>query len=663
LNEYNKELIASIAQGSYRPASSTLVFQPKASGILRPLTLLSFRDLVVYQAIVNVIADKMKPEQDQYANTKCFGAIYAGPGSDFFFASWKKGYRAFTDAITGSFGKGNVYVADFDIVSCYELIDHNLLCSCLEKRVKNRELLELLRQCLAGWTTDSIGGHLRHGLPQGPEASAFLAECVLFKFDSLNFRDIKYVRYVDDIKLLAKEPTPLRRALLRLDLTSKRLGLVPQAQKINLGKVDRIEDITKTVPSAALWEVEGGGNKPQQTLYRMFCKSLKKENGEDTIIDVTAFRYSILRLNARRDILKRIAPLLIRRPDCSYWLAEYLKKFPGSAEAADILLETLRRDPTYDDAAAHYIEAMDVCEPDRLYTSYRRIIHTASKRSIEKSIRLRLAVLTFQGRRHGPKDAVRLLNDEKNYIVKNITLHRLFGDDADTPFKLPDCIRLLESGVSSPDEDYARCCALRLIYHASEIGDIWEPPSSAHPAVKTLMVGLGLRKQGPKRPSVLEGFFSNVGFRGKVPWKKALGKDLADAEHRCLRLQQLRLGDPTAMLLMLDTFNEVLIQVFSQHHPALSSAYSAAAGKNAHPDFGNWLGNLETNKGIVNPISPANLKWFSSVHKARVKGDLAHAKSKKGKRTKSISFERAEKLFTRGYAAWRELLTIWETLL
>src|SRR5205823_4045236 len=106
--------------------------------------------------------------------SKSFGAILAGPGSKFFFGSWKKGYREFNRVITAAFNRGNVYVADFDLVSCYELIDHNLLRSCVANRVKSQELLTLLGSCLAGWTTNSVGRHLRHGLPQGPEASAFL---------------------------------------------------------------------------------------------------------------------------------------------------------------------------------------------------------------------------------------------------------------------------------------------------------------------------------------------------------------------------------------------------------------------------------------------------------------------------------------------------------
>src|SRR5262249_47276873 len=153
---------------------------------------------------------------------------------------------------------------------------------------------------------------------------------------------------------------PLRRGLLKLDLMSKELGLVPQAQKVNLGKVERVEEITKTIPSAILAEVEEDPSGSQRTVYKMLCRSLKREKGRLEIEDATKFKYALLRLNPRRDVLRRIAPLLVDRPDCSYVFAAYLKKFPACREAADILLETLRRDPTYDAAAAHYIEAMDV---------------------------------------------------------------------------------------------------------------------------------------------------------------------------------------------------------------------------------------------------------------------------------------------------------------
>ena len=95
--------------------------------ILRPLALLSLTDLIVYQAIINYIANKFESEQTKYAFCRSFGAIYAGKDSPFFYRSWKVCYSAYNKAIEKAFNAGNTFVADFDLVSFYELIDHNLL--------------------------------------------------------------------------------------------------------------------------------------------------------------------------------------------------------------------------------------------------------------------------------------------------------------------------------------------------------------------------------------------------------------------------------------------------------------------------------------------------------------------------------------------------------
>jgi hypothetical protein len=657
LAENLKAIIFDIRSGTYQPTSPTLVFLPKKSGILRPLTLLSFTDLIVYQAIANVVADKMKAVQESHALVNSFGAIYAGSDSQFFFRSWKRGYKKFTTAIESAFNRGNTYVAEFDIVSCYELIDHNLLCAEIEDRVKSPELLNLLKRCLRQWTTNLIGQNLRHGLPQGPEASAFLAECILLNFDKLRFRNVKYLRYIDDIKLMAKDEVPLRRALLTLDLTCKEYGLVPQAQKINLGKVENIEDITKNVPSMLVAEFEKNKKGTQKQLFKMFCASLVKEKSGHAIRDVTKFRFALNRLNPRRDVLERLKGMMNSRPDCSLAFANYLKKFPNDQEAADIILNSIKHDPTYDAVAANFIEAMDVCEPENNHIAYRRVIQTAEKRSIEKSILLRIAILTFRGRRIGPKDAARLIQAEPNPIVKNIVMHRLFGEEASNPYKVSDCFDLFKAGIISGDGDLARCCAFNLIYHSTLMEMEWSIPPEAHASVKLLLIGLGLRKKGVKRQSVLDGFFSTIGLSPGLNWSKALGNSRSDVEHRCLRIQELRLNEPTSLILIMDTFNESLIQCYSQKHHLLVAAYTSAAGRKPNPDYGNWLHN-----GTFATVMGGNITWFREVHEERKKCDLAHARNK-GKRTKTIPYKRADFLFAGGKAAWKALFADWKSIL
>src|SRR5260370_19634402 len=53
-----KDLLSEVRGGRYRPSPATAVYFPKATTILRPITLVSLNDQVVYQSIANVIANR-----------------------------------------------------------------------------------------------------------------------------------------------------------------------------------------------------------------------------------------------------------------------------------------------------------------------------------------------------------------------------------------------------------------------------------------------------------------------------------------------------------------------------------------------------------------------------------------------------------------------------
>jgi hypothetical protein len=662
LQENLQDLINDIKLGRYEPSPATVVFQPKKSGILRPLRLLTLQDQIVYQAIANVIAVAFKPEQDKHAGKRCFGALVNIKNSPFFYRGWKHSYRAFDRAVAKAFNAGNDYVADFDLVSFYELIDHKLLRDVLEQRFKKPEVLDLLLRCLEKWTENRKGSCMHHGIPQGPEPSAFLAECFLFSFDAIRFKGIIYLRYVDDIKLMTKDEILARRALVKLDIASKQLGLVPQAQKIECRRVAKLEELRKNIPSHVA--AVGLGTRvtaaTQKRLERIFRRGLRKQGGRWTITDATKFKFALIRMNPKNTILKRIAPLLYHRPDLSWVFASYLRKFPENKLAADALLAALQRDPTYDASAANYIEAMDVCEPTKGAGRHRRVIQTAERRSEEKGLLLKVGAATFRGRRSGPADALKLIGKQPHPLAKSLLIHRLFGNNAAAPFKVADGRKLIESETESQDADLARFCANSLLDLWPWTKSTWTPSAKANPSVKLLLKALGIRTKAPKKLGVLERFFTQTQKIGvKIPWKTALAKDWRHAERRCLRLQQLAVGDPSSWVLMLDTFNEILIQAFSLAHPATVAAYKKAIPpKLHHPDLGNWLKNPAIAK-----VLPKGITWLKEVHDTRLKADLAHAKSKKGVATKPVSFVKREKLRRQATVPWAELIIEWKKVI
>ena len=239
-------------------------------------------------------------------------------------------------------------------------------------------------------------------------------------------------------------------------------------------------------------------------------------------------------------------------------------------------------------------------------------------------------------------------------------MHRLFGHDPRAPFKLPDAQTFIESETKSVDPDLARYCASRLIGIWPWTRTTWTPSKNVNESVIVFLKSVGLRKRGPKKIGILTRFFAEQQRIGiQMTWRKALGKDLPDAERRCLPLQELVIGDASSWVLMLDTFNEVLIQNFSLRHRLLAMAFSSATPTaSSHPDYGNWLKHPR-----LATVLPRSIGWLQDVHAARVKADLAHAKSRKGRSTKPVSYGTRNRLKRGAQVAWAEIIRVWRTII
>lgn len=197
---------------------ATKLFLPKPSGLLRPYTLLTVNDQIVYQACVNVIADKLKPRTKKRYNKSVFGHLYAGKSSSFFYMKWQNGYRAFSQKVTEYIGSGYRHVANFDLTAFYDSIDHHVLRTFLERVGVDDDLTDFLLRCLKRWTSanwaeETSTIYQGHGIPQGPLPSGLLSEVVLSYLDEKGgTRGSKYLRYVD-IKLFAKSEAALTPAV------------------------------------------------------------------------------------------------------------------------------------------------------------------------------------------------------------------------------------------------------------------------------------------------------------------------------------------------------------------------------------------------------------------------------------------------------------------
>jgi hypothetical protein len=223
-----RRLRQDLLSGHYEASHASKLFLPKPSGTLRPITLLTTDDQIVYQACVNVVSDKLLPLTKKRYRKRVFSHLYAGRRSPFFYLKWQDSYQAFGKSIRRLHGQGFNYIANFDLASFYDSIDHHVLHHFLGEIGVEEDLNEFLGGCLRVWTSSTWSNrsniiYLRHGIPQGPLSSGMLSEAVLMHIDETGERGARthYLRYVDDIKILAKQEQHLRQKIIVLDLCAK----------------------------------------------------------------------------------------------------------------------------------------------------------------------------------------------------------------------------------------------------------------------------------------------------------------------------------------------------------------------------------------------------------------------------------------------------------
>jgi len=137
------------------------------------------------------------------------------------------------------------FVMRTDVAGYYAHIDHRILLEQLARRLPDRRVLNLLWQVLH--RSVSVGGLYRdieRGIARGSPLSPLLGGLYLKALDERlgglpPAAGIAYVRYMDDILILAKTRWRLRRAVRVLHQHLAALKLQPHPDKTWIGRTDR----------------------------------------------------------------------------------------------------------------------------------------------------------------------------------------------------------------------------------------------------------------------------------------------------------------------------------------------------------------------------------------------------------------------------------------
>lgn len=351
-----RDLSDRLRRGAYVPAPSCKIYLPKASGILRPYSLLDVEDQIVYQAAANVVAERLFPRVRQRYFTQVFGHLYAGSSSTWFYRKWSKGYGAFNKAAMDAHAGGRVFTASFDLTAFYDSIDHRVLTHFLERFGVDRDLVRGLCEWLSAWTGTEAQILQGHGIPQGPLSSGLIAEAVLTHLDEHRWEKagVNYLRYVDDIRLFAKTEHTLRASLIQLDRLSKDIGLFPQSGKISIHRVTDIREELKSV-SQPVEAVVRAKHVDQVKLLRRLVELSPRHR----ISDKTRFKYLLAHARPNAVLTARLWRILDHAPEMYESVARYLARSPKlPRKTSREVVRRIEREKLYPAVAAAFLRAV-----------------------------------------------------------------------------------------------------------------------------------------------------------------------------------------------------------------------------------------------------------------------------------------------------------------
>ena len=288
LQENMEWLTQSLKNGTYRPRPLKEIDVPKTGiSCARPGSALDIEDHIVLFAIAYLLApimDRVLPENVFHFRVKKKGKrshpdkLFQNEGPVLIrkeirkelriFGDWYEAWPEFVAEAQSIYEKeGFTFMVESDISAYFENISHPLLAGHSAANASGQlHLINLLMEMLSVWATPSLTGYRpQRGIPQGNEVSSWLGTLYLVEMDAelLKLQRkglIKYVRYVDDIKVFTKDRKTARSVIFMINRILRCLQITSQSAKTEIyegeevrnrlydERVEQVTEIIKGLP-------------------------------------------------------------------------------------------------------------------------------------------------------------------------------------------------------------------------------------------------------------------------------------------------------------------------------------------------------------------------------------------------------------------------------
>lgn len=677
-----KRIADQLRNDAFSPDDVCLFSEPKPSTLLRHRSILTNGDHLVYQAISNVVADRIYGQVKDRYYVNIFGNLYSGPGEKFFLQRWEKGYQAFNNANRKAFSAGQKWLVQFDFASFYDSIGHGVLERLLMELGVGEDVCQLLcKKLLPHWSCagdDFVKLHrivLDTGIPQGPLPSPIIAEVVLAYIDEhmSKLGQVTYLRYADDIRIWGDNQEQVRLAAAILDRLARNIGIFPQAKKFAIEEIKNVESVLKDVSIPS--DVEEPEDEDFQELedelkgrdaMRVLWTLIQELSGPGPADpqSVTLFKRLIWLTEPTSTAGLQLCKLMMEAPYLAEPCCLYIERVEKSSpELLNSVIDLINHYPGYPWMSGRLLRAA-WAHKRHLTTAHKqalrpKVAHLMKQTGIKTDCQAQgiAMLMCSELNKLRAERLEKWFNDPKTswwaivYVVLNIGESRVSG----TLLRA-----LLIKLLGHANREVARAAAHRLCTLGEHIPNV---SLDEHDECKTIFQSFGLGTGTPRKFSRINHLYSqiltnsgvNCGILPKVNWRQLLGSEYDAFDMYATQIYgETRASSDLLCQLLFAAWEAVVPCVWKQLNCAdkdYDTDKKLGKDKNGVRIPEMFRKNTDLRKQM-----PEFCRFMVSLHSLRHHGQASHRKNDHTKRrNRPISFGDMKRLLQELPGAWKEI--------